>query len=184
MNNLAHFLDRVLHFMQPFIFLMAIVALGIAAFYQLSSLRFSRINTPTKRAKMPRRYYVSIVIFTGLIGVNMALVTFIVHSASVEVGSMLSNTFESVNVNGIEVSNPNALVSALRSMCNTPAHHSHPEENYQVLLKTSHSVLLLNLRKDSQNQNEYWVFYPGFFTTTTNDIGRVCTNTLAEPSSK
>ena len=79
-------------------------------------------------------------------------------------------------MNGAPAPDPERLLSALRQIQSHNYHHSHPTATYRVQLQTSEGSLELVLQRDSAEQNEYWVFYPGFETA--KDIGIVVSDVL------
>lgn len=178
MNSFAQQLDSVITPLQPILYAIAIIALGIAAFWQFSTIRFSK-NPAPKSKSTSRKFTIAIGIFLSIIAGEFASVSIIKSGAIDEIRSMLSEQVVSVSINGIQVGNPAILVSALKNMCNTPAHHSHPMNNYQLTVTTAKGALQLDLQRDSSNPNEYWVYYPKFFTTQTNEVGRICTDAIS-----
>ncbi len=179
MNSFAQQLDSVITSLQPILYTVAIIALGTAAFWQLSTIQFSKKSAPRTKSTS-RKFTIAVGIFLSIIACEFASVSIIKSGAIGEIRSMLSEQVVSVSINGSQVSNPAILVSALKNMCNTPAHHSHPTNNYQLTVNTVKGALQLDLQKDSVNSNEYWVYYPKFFTTQTNDIGRICTDAIRD----
>ncbi|MHC4478239.1 MAG: hypothetical protein ACYTEL_21585 [Planctomycetota bacterium] len=80
-----------------------------------------------------------------------------------------------VTVNAQAASNPRELISALAKLGPLMAHHSHPTVRIEVLVVDNNRRLILNLGRDSDRPQEYWVFYPGYRVTRLNEIGRITT---------
>jgi hypothetical protein len=55
------------------------------------------------------------------------------------------------------------------------AHHSHPTKRISVEVCAKSPRLLLSLGRDSDDTQEYWVFWPKYCVTTYNEIGRIRT---------
>lgn len=70
------------------------------------------------------------------------------------------------------------LLTDLKTLKSTAAHHSHTTTKFTVLLIDTSDTLSLNLEKDSDIGNEYWVFLNKYETTKTNEIGRITTDRL------
>lgn len=66
-----------------------------------------------------------------------------------------------VKVNGRPVSNSNGVLEAIRGIHLRMAHHTHPEHEIPVEIRSDHGVLELTLARDSALPREYWVFWTG-----------------------
>ena len=82
-----------------------------------------------------------------------------------------------VYVNHEPVSDADAekIVSALRQTSSVLGHHSHPTKRIRVDINSEKGNITLELGRDSQISEEYWVFYPKYSLTSTNEIGRITT---------
>ena len=83
-----------------------------------------------------------------------------------------------VYVNEQQVHDPEKLISALREIRPYEAHHSHPTKRINVLIRTDERDLRLELGRDSDNPEEYWVFSLGLVSDT--EIGRITTTAFDE----
>lgn len=83
-----------------------------------------------------------------------------------------------VFVNGQPILNPGAIVSSLRTLNWLDPHHSNPTQRVVVRLIWDSQDLVLSLARDSTDPREYWVFYPKYKITASNEIGRIRTNEL------
>jgi hypothetical protein len=72
-----------------------------------------------------------------------------------------------------------SLLDLLAELDQQPAHHSHPEESFLVLLADGERRMELGLRRDSEHSKEYWVYLLNEGThRELNDIGRITTEVL------
>ena len=81
----------------------------------------------------------------------------------------------SVHVNGAGAADPNAVIGALRTTADIPAHHTHPVRDFTVVIDDQIGGLTLRLGRDSDRPQEYWVFYPRYRYTTHNEVYRINT---------
>lgn len=79
-----------------------------------------------------------------------------------------------LSVDGHKVQNPEEILNTLRAVRDLPAHHSSPTKRITVEI-SDHSHIVLSLARDSGNPREYWVFYPKYRITASNEIGRIIT---------
>jgi hypothetical protein len=80
-----------------------------------------------------------------------------------------------VSINGKFIENPKAILSVIKTVHWVFPHHSHPTKRIDVEIFDQSRHLLLSLARDSDNPREYWVFYPKYYITRSNEIGRVVT---------
>lgn len=172
MNGLAHLLDKTVFPVQPLIVPIALIVWIVAAIPRVRSrLKF-----------FPQKYHLGLaaagMVFVGIIGAEFALVAFVEHEAWHEMVPQLYGEIESVTVDGIQIGDSGPLVAALRNMQGTIGHHSHPTTSHVVVLTTSRGSLPLNLKRDSEDPDEYWVFYPFFQITRFNAVGHAFTDAM------
>jgi hypothetical protein len=75
--------------------------------------------------------------------------------------------------------NARALLRMLADLKPRPAHHSHPETRFPVLLRSDGGDLDLVFARDSESPREYWIFAPGEDgVVSRNEIGRIRTGLL------
>jgi hypothetical protein len=82
----------------------------------------------------------------------------------------------SVIVNGEQVKNPHLIIEELKKLKSFWAHHSHPEHYFRLEISDVNDGLTLYTARDSNRPNEYWIFYPGFDYSYSNEIGRITTS--------
>ena len=86
----------------------------------------------------------------------------------------------SVCVNERPVADADRIISVLKTITPYWAHHSHPTKRIRVGVYTDRGNLILELRRDSGNPQEYWVFQPEYGVTSNNEIGRITSSVFDE----
>jgi hypothetical protein len=79
-----------------------------------------------------------------------------------------------LSINGKAATKPEQILAALKTLDWLPAHHSSPTKTINVEI-SDHSRIVLRLARDSGNPREYWVYYPKYYITQWNEIGRIIT---------
>jgi len=64
-------------------------------------------------------------------------------------------------IDGQEITDPSALVAALRRLEHVSAHHSSPQRPRQIRIARGRERLTVIVARDSKVPDEYWVFLPG-----------------------
>lgn len=90
-----------------------------------------------------------------------------------ELGSVRDNY--QILVDGRQPGNARQILSALQTLQWLPAHHSNPTKRIILQISDDSRNLVLWLARDSGNPREYWVFYPKYRVTASNEIGRIIT---------
>jgi hypothetical protein len=80
-----------------------------------------------------------------------------------------------VLINGASVTNSNDVLLVLKDLRFLPAHHSSPTKRIHVDIRQGPRHIVFSLARDSGNPREYWVFYPKYYITTRNEVGRIVT---------
>src|SRR4029077_9192860 len=80
-----------------------------------------------------------------------------------------------ISINGTAVPNSTQVLQALKSLKWMPAHHSSPTKRLTVEISDHSQRVIFSLARDSGNPREYWVFYPTYYITKYNEIGRIVT---------
>jgi hypothetical protein len=80
-----------------------------------------------------------------------------------------------VSINGKPIGNSEKILSALKSLHWVYAHHSSPSRRINIQICDQSRCLVLSLARDSGDPREYWVFYPKYYITARNEVGRVIT---------
>jgi hypothetical protein len=153
------------------------IASGLTALITLPFLAFAWSNylgsLPQNRI-FPIR---SVAFFVG--GVAIAMCTaFISQSLTqddvLDALRSCSPSNSTILINGREVSNPGETLDTLKQLHHVLAHHSSPTKTFSIDINGP-KHLMLALSRDSGNPREYWVFYPKYWITRHNEIGRVIT---------
>lgn len=100
------------------------------------------------------------------------------HEVIKELDSVGANYY--VSVNGTPYPDAKQILLTLRSLHWIPAHHSNPTKHITIEIFQNSGRLVLWLARDSANPREYWVFYPKYRITASNEIGRVVTSLFDE----
>jgi hypothetical protein len=95
------------------------------------------------------------------------------HARGNVADALLPEARPRLTVNAGEPADQAAFVAALRSMSSSFGHHSHPVGNIYLQIQTSSGSVELNLRRDSERPDEYWVFMPAYWSTADAEIGRI-----------
>jgi hypothetical protein len=72
-------------------------------------------------------------------------------------------------------SDPEQISAILKTLNWLPTHHSSPTKRISVEIFDDPRHIVLSLARDSGNPREYWVFYPKYRITASNEIGRIVT---------
>jgi hypothetical protein len=178
MSNLTHFLIQASSTTFLLTLPIALTILVIAAFFQISSIRHRKNGDMARYKKSVRTYRTGFVCFGALIAINLGFNLFTSHVAAQDVATFLSTPIESVEVDGCATAHNDALIEAMRNMCNIAAHHSSPTQRYELLLKSANGNLNLELARDSTRKDEYWAYYREHNVTNVIEIGKVCLASL------
>ncbi len=80
-----------------------------------------------------------------------------------------------VSIDGKAADKPGDILSVLKKTRWIYPHHSHPTKRINVEIADESQSLLLSLGRDSDDPREYWVFYPKYWITSGNEVGRIVT---------
>jgi uncharacterized membrane protein (DUF485 family) len=170
-----HVLDNAWQVALPFMIGTSLIAWLVGV---ISVSRAKSIKDSDKKNTEIKRFFAAIAVFCGIIILLVYESIVVKPAAQTEVRPYLAAEITAVNVEGKPFYNSTLLIEDIRKMSEPMAHHSHPIHKFEILLKTSKGNLILFLGRDSQNPQEYWVFYPGFKGTKLNKIGTVFTAAL------
>lgn len=131
-----------------------------------------RSGFPTKSVS----FFVIPILIAGVAG--SIITTYARHDALKFIQSLSGNY--TVYVNEQQVPDTDKIVSALKELAPYWAHHSHPTKRIRVDIRTDVRDLRLELGRDSENLQEYWVFYPELDASGQNEIGRITTAAFDE----
>lgn len=86
------------------------------------------------------------------------------------------NNDSRILINGKPAENSAKILSVLKTIHWVFPHHSSPTRRIDIQICDQSRCLDLSLARDSGDPREYWVFYPKYYITTTNEVGRVITS--------
>src|SRR5215471_8711187 len=131
---------------------------------------------PRLRPLIPKPTRMSLLFMTPVI------VTLLVGETSQSIGrDQVMNALKSfrsdyqLRVNGRPVQNPDQILAMLKTLRGVFPHHSHPTGRIDVEVSDQSQDLRLWVCRDSDNPQEYWVFYPKYMITAHNEVGRIAT---------
>ena len=127
---------------------------------------------PTKSVS----FFVISVLITGALASSL---TTYARGEALNFLQSLSGNYQ-VYVNQQQVRDPNKMISSLKKIAPYWAHHSHPTTRIRVDIRSDARDLTLELGRDSDNPQEYWVFSLDHSVTSENEIGRITTSAFDE----
>ena len=116
-------------------------------------------------------------ILTAIV-LSTVMTTYARHDALNFIQSLSGNY--TVYVNHEQVRDADKMISALKEIAPYSAHHSHPTKRIRVDIRRDEKDLTLELGRDSDNPQEYWIFYLQHSVTSDNEIGRITTSAFDE----
>jgi len=127
----------------------------------------------TVRAGFPIK---SVSVFLISAGILLVAATIVTNHSRREALNFLHNLPEryQVYVNQQQVADSEKIISSLKEIAPYWAHHSHPTKRIRVEVHSDIRTLTLELGRDSDDPQEYWVFYPEIALN--NEIGRITTS--------
>ena len=81
-----------------------------------------------------------------------------------------------VTVNGELITNPTQVIVELKKVAPLQAHHSRTMKKISIEILSNGNRLAINLERDSDIPQEYWVFYPKYRWRHYDEIGRITTS--------
>lgn len=119
----------------------------------------------------------SVTIFVVSILIAIVAASIVTTTVRNEALSFLESTSGNyrVHVDGREPAHPDKIISALKQLGPREAHHSHPTKRILIEIKSDHGTLALELGRDSDNPQEYWVFSTKGLVPSSKEIGRITT---------
>jgi hypothetical protein len=162
------------------------IILGVAAVAALVALPFliwqwstyvsrRRVSFPSLRDQVPMPVKAVLFFIIPILVAGAAAETSkkIAHDRVLERLQALKDDSR-ILVNGKATTNSHEILAILKTLDWAPAHHSSPTKRITVQI-SEHAPMTLELARDSSVPREYWVFYPKYYITRINEIGRVTT---------
>jgi hypothetical protein len=163
---IVRLLDQLVHF----VFVVPFVVLPFLAFNWIRYVSSTRPGGTVSR-RLP---VVSLGLFCVAILLAFAIEKIIASAARSEVRTFLNGLQEAeVSINGGVVADPAPVLNALRSTTMMPPHHSSPTTRVRIVIRSNKGDLAVALARDSHRAQEYWVFYPRYAATNSNEIDRI-----------
>jgi len=103
-------------------------------------------------------------------------------TARAEVKAFLNNDSANVRVyiEGKHIENTDQVITELKKIAPLKHQHTRTIKNINIEITIHGETLRLVLGRDSRNNRKYWIFYPKYNYTSSNDIGRIITNLFDE----
>jgi hypothetical protein len=129
----------------------------------------------TVRAGFPTKSVSFFVISALTAGVLASTMTTYARRDALNFLQSLSENY-TVYVNQQQVRDSDKMISSLKEIAPYWAQHSHPTTRIRVDIRSDVRDLTLELGRDSDNPQEYWVFSSEHSVTSDNEIGRITTS--------
>ena len=131
------------------------------------------IGTKKKKARI-----IGIILFVQVFlffWVNFKLMNTMQNKARKEFVTFLDYPDLKVKINDVEIKE-NSLeqtISSLRNIRYVHGHHSHPEEEIEIIISSKEKNIKIKAAQDSEIKTEYWIFWDKYESTKLNEIGRI-----------
>ncbi len=157
---------------QACFFLLVTAVLASTIFAKLNEQR--AVDVPACRRASP--FAICATVFALLILSAFAIMAIVKQGANNNIDALLATGVLSADVEGraLQPHESTALTRALANPCATGHRRSHPTSKYSVVIQTSGGVL----PRDSVKSTDYWVFYPKYGLTRSNEVRRACDSGL------
>lgn len=153
------------------IFILIILLGVIGAFFNIPS------NVKVDEISLKKRsgyFRVSLLLAFFPVAVAFAIIGFLKFCANKDIDSKISSGVDAVVIDGRAINVPGMFAKAISLRCDTGNTRSHPDVRTDAFIKTRSGNLHLQLGRDSVRPDAYWIFYPNFALTTTNEVRRAC----------
>lgn len=166
-------LDSAMPFLQ-----LPLIALALGCWGFAFVRQWKRRRTRGPRGSWSPSEFIAIGAFLGVIAFEFGLTTLYKCQASTEIADFFAGGIQSVAVDGTPFAVTDDFVAQIKDPRHLFAHHSHPTKALHVRLTGANGTLDVVLSRDSGDRHEYWLLYPRYSMTASNDVGRVITNRL------
>lgn len=157
--------------------IIALVGCGATMLYGL----YAQARAMTKKPSMDGRASINPVLRPAVVAVSLLLLGLGMielvkwHVRSVAGELLAADASPALMINGSPAAQPEPLLEALRSLRYIGPHRSSRTRRILVDIVSDKGLLRLELARDSQRPDEYWVMAPKYWTTATSDAARVQT---------
>jgi hypothetical protein len=172
---ILHTLDMAIICLLP----MSLVALIIFAIYLARTLFRNRAKI-NKETRIFYKFIPFICFFVAPILFILLLSSLMTWLIRGEVKGFLGDLSSDmvIMINDKPVKNPGLIIAELSKVASLPAHHTRYTKKFRVEVVSHDRSLTIELGRDSNNTQEYWLFYPGYHYTSNNEFGRIITTTF------
>lgn len=103
-----------------------------------------------------------------------------------ELKEFLSQNNLSIRINGQTTSKilTDLILKELMNIRNIPAHHSQPTDKIKIEIISKSMTEYLNIARDSERENEYWIYWNKYEITRKSEFGRISTEIFKEYNNK
>ena len=174
-HSLLYFFDKIIQYL----FLIPIIALILGAVLLTKSLLGKWWKSGRKApAVWKKTGYATIAAFFLPIIIIFILSFTVKKIVRHEVKTWLENVSDdaTVSINNEVIRKPQTVIDELRKLAAIPAHHSYATKRIRIAIRDNDQGLVIDLGRDSQLPQEYWVFYLGYRHTYVNEVGRITTS--------
>ena len=158
-------------------FMFVSLGLGFVGIGLLMMWQYGNSNNPKRLLKIGGTL-IGQLILTWIIGFGSLGI--VQNNARKEFKNILNQENLTLNINGTELKHGDKLemIQILKSINKVPAHHSHPTSEIIIEIEHNGNKSNLYLNKDSERQNEYWVYWDKYQLSSSNEIGRITNEKL------
>jgi len=152
-------------------------AFGLIGFGCLFIWQYGNPDNPKKYLKRGGVLFGQ-VFLTWIIG--FGVLWLIQSRAKDELRSIIANEQVNLSIDGEHLDNRKKveITQILKTLKSISAHHSHPTKEIIIELEYNNQKSKIYLNKDSERENEYWVFWDKYRITESNEIGRITSKKL------
>jgi hypothetical protein len=174
---MTHILDSIASFW--FYIMFVSFLLGIIGFGILFSLQQRVLINFRKNLKLGG-FLLGQVFLIFLIG--LGIVSLIEIRAKNELQIILDTQNIKIIIDGkvLENGSRKEIIEILSTVERVSAHHSHPTKEIIIELEYIDQFSKIYLNKDSEIENEYWVFWDKYELTQNNEIGRITSSKIKD----
>jgi len=170
---------HVLTFISYCLGVLSIIALGFLVVNWARYMRARTVRVFSKDSSQARFPIKSVAGFLGATLLTILVAINVTSGSRSEVLDFLGNAKTiKAYVNNQPAPNSDEIVAALKTVQSVAAHHSHPTKRITIELHSDTGVVTIECGRDSAYPQEYWIFYPKYDLTSSNEIGRITTSAL------
>lgn len=81
-----------------------------------------------------------------------------------------------VMIDGKMSNKPQSIIEKLKKVTPLLAHRSHDINRINIVIEDGDKKININMGRDSENPDEYWIYYPKYKYSTKQEVGRIRTS--------